>query len=42
MRDPADFEGLSLAQLHEAAAAAGIEGFRKMRREDLAEALADA
>lgn len=42
MSEPADFEGLSLAQLHEAAAAAGIEGFRKMRREDLAEALADA
>lgn len=42
MSEPADFEGLSLAQLHEAAAAAGIEGFRKMRREDLAEALSDA
>lgn len=42
MSEPADFEGLSLAQLHEAAAAAGIEGFRKMRREDLAVALADA
>lgn len=42
MSEAADFEGLPLARLHEAAAKAGIEGFRKMRKEDLAEALADA
>ena len=42
MSEPADFEGLSLARLHEAAATAGIEGFRKMRKEELADALADA
>ena len=42
MSEAADFEGLSLARLHEAAAAADIEGFRKMRREELADALAEA
>ena len=36
MSEAADFEGLPLARLHEAAAKAGIEGFRKMRKEDLA------
>jgi transcription termination factor Rho len=42
MSEAADFEGLSLARLHEAAAGAGIEGFRKMRMEAGAEALAEA
>ncbi len=42
MSEASDFEGLSLARLHEAAASAGVEGFRRMRKDELAEALAEA
>ena len=42
MSEASDFEGLSLARLHEAAASAGIEGFRRMRKDELADALAEA
>lgn len=37
-----DFESHSLARLHELAAKAGIEGFRRMRKQDLASALDEA
>jgi transcription termination factor Rho len=36
-----DFESMSLAQLHELADGAGIDGFRRMRRDDLITALAE-
>lgn len=36
-----DFESMSLAQLHELAGGAGIEGFRRMRREELITVLAE-
>lgn len=36
-----DFESKSLAELHELAAKANIDGFRKLRREDLVAKLAD-
>ncbi len=37
-----DFESKSLAELHELAGKAKIDGFRKLRREDLVEKLSDA
>jgi transcription termination factor Rho len=39
---PEDLKGLHLAQLHERAAELGVPNFRKLRREDLVEAIAGA
>ena len=39
---PTDLKDLHLADLHERAAAAGIDGYRRLRREELIERLGDA